>query len=155
MSDRSMQGNDGFVVNWATNVALGGPDTAPANGGLVVDWANEVALGGPDTSPADGGIIIDWASASIAPASGDDVMCSNNLLPGADGNDFIIIDYRPGEQAPSTLSDGLLPMESLRVDPSDPSVAGGTFVPVETFVPGCDILVEGITLVHEGYELVA
>jgi hypothetical protein len=128
---------DDRFIDWANEVALGGPDTAPDDSG----WANEVALGGPDTAPDDGG----WANevafggdrattASTLSSPGEDVMCSNNLLIGAEGDNFLVSSIGfAADQASTNPSNDLPPMETLRsVDPWDPSAG---LLPMESLTP--------------------
>jgi len=118
--DVSIESNDGFVIDWANEVALGGPDTTPDDGGFIIDWADQVALEGN-------------RAATASSPTGEDVMCSNNLGIAVEDDSFIIIDYLPEYRAPSGTSDGLLPMESLSpVDPSDPSAE---LRPMESITP--------------------
>jgi hypothetical protein len=60
-------------------------------------------------------------------------MCSNNLLIGAEGDDFLVIDWLAADQASTNPSNDLPPMASLRpVDPWDPSAG---LLPMESLTP--------------------
>jgi hypothetical protein len=116
--DGEPKADDRFAIDWANEVALGGPDTAPDGG----DWANQVASGGDRAT-----------TASTVSPPGEDVMCSNNLLIGAEGDNFLVIDWLAADQASTNPSNDLPPMETLRsVDTWDPSAG---LLPMESLTP--------------------
>jgi hypothetical protein len=44
--DGEPKADDRFAIDWANEVALGGPDTAPDNGGFVVESGRDGAIAG-------------------------------------------------------------------------------------------------------------
>ena len=46
--DGEPKADDRFAIDWANEVALGGPDTAPDNGGFVVESDAPVSASGSD-----------------------------------------------------------------------------------------------------------
>jgi hypothetical protein len=113
-----LEGDGDFVIDWANEITLGGPDTAPDGG----DWANQVASDGDRAT-----------TASTVFPPGQDAMCSNNLLIGAEGDNFLVIDWLAADQGSTNPSNDLPPMESLRsANPSDPSAG---LLPMESLTP--------------------
>jgi hypothetical protein len=121
---------------------------------LAVGDESPVASGPGDESPVASG---PGDESPVASGPGDELTLKLDLTEADDG--FAFDRLGTGDTAPDP-SDGSLPMESLR--PADTSYASSYALYQDVYVPveptgadgGSDIRPEGITIVHEGFELV-
>ncbi len=132
--------------------------SAPSLNEILVTKTTDCASEPLDASHPGGAMFVfaDGSVRSVASGPGDELTFKLDLTEADD--DFAFDRLAAGDTAPDP-SDGLLPMESLR--PADTSYASNHVLYQDLVIPaeptgaggGSDVMMESITIVHEGFDL--